>query len=137
MRVEHEEGATVETNERKRNFRLSRASPEKPLKKNRGETVQGLRTDYVRDDNDKGCHDRARLIVSINVLSRRNSSFLEVKLRYFDSQATDTIAELETQVNQLKQALQDSEFQRQRQLRVRNVHTFPLCVFVCFYCFFH
>ena len=31
--VEHEEGATVETNERKRNFRLSRASPEKPLKK--------------------------------------------------------------------------------------------------------
>lgn len=33
MRVEHEEGATVETNERKRNFRLSRASPEKPLKK--------------------------------------------------------------------------------------------------------
>lgn len=99
--------------------------------------VQGLRTEYVRDDNDKGCHDRARLIVSRNVLSRRTSSFLEVKLRYFDSQATDTIAELETQVNQLKQALQDSEFQRQRQLRVRNVHTFPLCVFVCFDCFFH
>ena len=91
---------------------------------------------YVRDDNDKGCHDRARLIVSRNVLSRRTSSFLEVKLRYFDSQATDTIAELETQVNQLKQALQDSEFQRQRQLRVRNVHTFPLCVFVCFFFYF-
>lgn len=137
MRVEHEEGATVETNERKRNFRLSRASPEKPLKKNRGETVQGLRTEYVRDDNDKGCHDRARLIVSRNVLTRRTSSLFEVKLKYFDSQATDTIAELETQVNQLKQALQDSEFQRQRQLRVRTVHTFPLCVFVCFYCFFH
>ena len=136
MRVEHEEGATVETNERKRNFRLSRASPEE-RKKNRGEMVQGLRTEYVRDDNDKGCHDRARLIVSRNVLSRRTSSFLEVKLRYFDSQATDTIAELETQVNQLKQALQDSEFQRQRQLRVRTVHTFPLCVFVCFDCFFH
>ena len=33
MRVEHEEGATVETNERKRNFRLSRALPEKPFKK--------------------------------------------------------------------------------------------------------
>lgn len=136
MRVEHEEGATVETNERKRNFRLSRASPEE-RKKNRGEMVQGLRTEYVRDDNDKGCHDRARLIVSRNVLTRRTSSFFEVKLKYFDSQATDTIAELETQVNQLKQALQDSEFQRQRQLRVRTVHTFPLCVFVCFDCFFH
>lgn len=34
-------------------------------------------------------------------------------------QATDTIAELESQATQLKQALQDSEFQRQRQLRVR------------------
>lgn len=34
-------------------------------------------------------------------------------------QATDTIAELESQVAQLKQALQDEEFQRQRQLRVR------------------
>ncbi|KAL9956211.1 hypothetical protein ACROYT_G037657 [Oculina patagonica] len=31
--------------------------------------------------------------------------------------ATDTIAELESQINQLKQALQDTEFQRQRQLR--------------------
>lgn len=69
MRVEHEEGATVETNERKRNFRLSRASPEE-RKKNRGEMVQGLRTEYVRDDNDKGCHDRARLIVSRSVLTR-------------------------------------------------------------------
>ena len=34
-------------------------------------------------------------------------------------QATDTIAELESQVAQMKQALQDEEFQRQRQLRVR------------------
>ncbi|XP_073246209.1 centrosomal protein of 112 kDa-like [Porites lutea] len=33
------------------------------------------------------------------------------------AKATDTIAELESQVTQLKQALQDTEFQRQRQLR--------------------
>ena len=33
-------------------------------------------------------------------------------------QATDTIAELESQINQLKQALQDTEFTRQRQIRV-------------------
>lgn len=33
------------------------------------------------------------------------------------AKATDTIAELELQVAQLKQALQDAEFQRQRQLR--------------------
>ena len=39
--------------------------------------------------------------------------------------ATDTIAELESQVTQLKQALQDTEFQRQRQLRVRI--WFELC----------
>lgn len=71
----------------------------------------------MEKDHSQAINEHKTVVKQLN--KKTDSSMESMKQQHTAaiSKATDTIAELETQVNQLKQALQDSEFQRQRQLR--------------------
>lgn len=68
-------------------------------------------------DHSQAINEHKTVVKQLN--KKTDSSMESMKQQHTAAiaKATDTIAELETQVNQLKQALQDAEFQRQRQLR--------------------
>lgn len=71
----------------------------------------------VEQDHSSAINEHKTIVKQLN--KKTDASVDSMKQQHAASiaKATDTIAELETQVTQLKQALQDTEFQRQRQLR--------------------